>query len=145
MLDAVRSVFYTLTSAVTMIASLCLTPAALWSQAITASGPPVAAAVSTGLNGEVRDMVRKGDSLEVTYKNTGTKAAAIVGEVQVRSGDDELVTTVMLADSLIVKAGATQRFRVAMPKLAKGHYTLYAVVDFGGDAMTAAQAALQIK
>ena len=128
-----------------MVASLCLTPAALWSQAITESGPPVAAAVSTGLNGEVRDMVRKGDSIEVTYKNTGTKAAAIVGEVQVRSVDDELVTTVLLADSLIVKAGATQRFRVAMPKLAKGHYTLYAVVDFGGDAMTAAQAALQIK
>lgn len=145
MLDAVRSVFSTLTCAATMIASLCLTPAALWSQAITESGPPVAAALSTGLNGEVRDMVRKGDSIEVTYKNTGTKAAAIVGEVQVRSGDDELVTTVLLADSLIVKAGATQRFRVAMPKLAKGHYTLYAVVDFGGDAMTAAQAALQIK
>lgn len=145
MLDAVRSVFSTLSCAATMFASLCLTPAALWSQAITESGPPVAAAVSTGLNGEVRDMVRKGDSIEVTYKNTGTKAAAIVGEVQVRSGDDELVTTVLLADSLIVKAGATQRFRVAMPKLAKGHYTLYAVVDFGGDAMTAAQAALQIK
>lgn len=145
MLDAVRSVFSTLSCAATMFASLCLTPAALWSQAITESGPPVAAAVSTGLNGEVRDMVRKGDSIEVTYKNTGTKAAAIVGEVQVRSVDDELVTTVLLADSLIVKAGATQRFRVAMPKLAKGHYTLYAVVDFGGDAMTAAQAALQIK
>ena len=145
MLDAVRSVFSTLSCAATMFASLCLTPAALWSQAITESGPPVAAAVSTGLNGEVRDMVRKGDSIEVTYKNTGTKAAAIVGEVQVRSVDDELVTTVLLADSLIVKAGATQRFRVAMPKLAKGHYTLYAVVDFGGDAMTAAHAALQIK
>ena len=138
----------TLSSAFGLLTTLGLTPVAVWSQTPGAGSQVVAMHVearSATIDGEVRDMVMIGDSIEVTYKNTGTQSTAIVGEVQVRDGADELVTTVLLADSLVIKAGETRRFRVAMPKLDKGHYTLYAVVDFGGDALTAAQAALEIR
>ena len=110
-----------------------------------------AAVASTGRttadirDGEVRDMVLKGDSISVRYKNTGTVATDIIGEIQIRDDAGEIVAAVLLADSLTVRAGATLRFRAAMPQLPKGHYTLYAVFDFGGDTMTAAEARLEIR
>lgn len=104
-----------------------------------------AAAHDPVVDGEVKDMVVHGDSIVVTYKNTGSTATAIVGEIQVRGADDDVVASVTLADSVIVKAGATRTFKVAMPKLEKGVYTMYAVVDFGGAELTAAQASLEIR
>lgn len=95
-------------------------------------------------DGEVADMYVKGDSLEVVFVNTGRKATDIIGAVQVRTLRDTEVTTVALAGAT-VSAGSRHVMRVAMPKLARGKYTLYAIVDFGGDGLTAAQAALEIK
>ena len=100
------------------------------------------------IDGKLRNVVitgAKGDSIEITYANTGTMATAIVGEVQVFVSEDEVVATVPFADAQIIRAGTTQRFRVAMPKLAKGRYTLIAIVEYGGETMTAAQATLAIR
>ncbi len=96
------------------------------------------------VDGEVRDMYVKGDSLEVIFANTGRKAVEIFGEVQVRGADDELLLAIPL-DSASVAAGKVRKMRVAMPTLAKGAYVLYAVIDFGGAELTAAQAALEIR
>jgi hypothetical protein len=43
-----------------------------------------------------------------------------------------------------IEAGKSEKFRVAMPTLPPGKYTLYAVVHFGGPALAAAQADLEI-
>jgi hypothetical protein len=131
-----------------LFGSMAMAPIQVWalpadSASVGQSGMPLMAA--NDVDGEVRDLVLKGDSIEVTYKNTGTRATAIVGELQVRGDDEELVSSVLLADSVVVKAGATVRMRVAMPTLPRGRYTMFAVVDFGGPEMTAAQAALEIR
>ena len=96
------------------------------------------------IDGEAREMFVKGDSLEVVFANTGTVRAEVVGEVQLRTADDSLVLTMPL-ENATVPAGATRHFKVGMPKIAPGSYVLYGVFDFGGAALTAAQAALTIR
>jgi len=96
-------------------------------------------------DGEVADMYVKGKQVEVLYRNTGRTATSILGELQVRDRDGELVATATLVEGRTVGAGRSEKLRVAMPALAPGHYTLYAVVDFGGESLTAAEAALEIK
>ena len=71
--------------------------------------------------------------------------AAPAGEVQVRAGDDSLVVAVPLVEGKRIEAGRRETFRVAMPALPPGKYTIYAVVDFGGETLTAAQAELEIR
>ena len=89
-------------------------------------------------------MYVKGDSLEVIFKNTGKVRTNILGEIQVQTVSDSVVATVLL-DSATVLAGATRRFRVAMPKLPRGNYLLVALVDFGGERLTAVQASLEMR
>lgn len=96
------------------------------------------------LDGELSDMYVTGDSLDVVFRNTGKQRANIVGEVQVQTADESVVVTLPL-DSATVLVGATRKFRVAMPKLPKGKYVLVALVDFGGEQLTAVQAALEMK
>ena len=129
--------------AILLFALLALLPAA----AITAQAAPASpsAAPLATVDGEVSDMFVKGKSLEVRYRNTGTTATEIVGEVQVRDGDDSLVAAVPLVEGTRVDAGKRKTFRVAMPSLPPGRYTMYAVVNFGGDTLTAAQAELEIR
>lgn len=143
MLDSLRRFALAAASSVATLASLALTPMQVWGQ----NGPaPLSATASVGgVNGEVRNMVLKGDSIEVTYKNTGALPTAIVGELQVHLTEDEVVSSVVFADAMVIKAGATQRFRIAIPKLAKGKYTLVAIVDYGGEQMTAAMASLDMR
>ena len=87
----------------------------------------------------------KGDTVEITYSNTGTVPTTIVGSLQVHVSEDSVAASVTFADTYTVNAGATQRFRVPMPKLAKGRYMMLAVVDYGGTTMTAAQGKLDIR
>ncbi|MBC8088233.1 MAG: molecular chaperone [Phycisphaerae bacterium] len=96
------------------------------------------------LDGELSDMFVTGDSLEVIFRNTGKQRANIVGEVQVQTADEAVVVAVPL-DATTVLVGATRKFRVAMPKLPRGKYVLVAMVDFGGDQLTAVQAALDMR
>jgi len=127
-----------------LFALLALLPAA----AIRAQSAPTAAAAAvplTTVDGEVSDMFVKGKLLEVRYRNTGTTATDVVGEVQVRVGDDSLVVVVPLMDGKRIEAGRRETFRVMMPTLPPGKYTIYAVVNFGGEALTAAQAELEIR
>ena len=124
--------------AILLFALLALLPAAV----VQAQGAPANAA---SVDGEVSEMFVKGKSLEVRYRNTGATATEIVGEVQVRDSDDALIAAVPLVEGKRVKAGKHETFRVAMPTLPPGKYTIYAVVDFGGDSLTAAQAELEIR
>lgn len=123
-----------------LFALLALLPAAAIQAQSTSAGP-----VPAAVDGEVSDMVVKGKSLEVQYRNTGATATEIVGEVQVRADDHSLVAAVPMVDGKRIAAGRRETFRVAMPSLPPGKYTIYAVVDFGGDMLTAAQADLEIR
>jgi hypothetical protein len=127
-----------------VLALLALYPGA----SLRAQRAPAASASSLParqVDGEVTDMYVKRKQLEVVYRNTGTVATDIVGEVQVRDAEGELVATVTLVEARRVDARRTEKFRVAMPELPPGSYTIYAVVDFGGPELTAAEAALEIR
>ncbi len=133
-----------------LLALLALYPAAT----VRAQGAPSGAAPNGSpsivarpdtVDGEVSDVVLKGKLLEVRYRNTGTVATELLGELQVRAEDDSLVATVPIVESVRIEAGKRQTFKVAMPELPPGKYTLYAVVDFGGRELTAAQAALEVR
>lgn len=135
-------------------ASLSFASAQVWAQPSPSAARGVSgeaippAATAPVIDGKIRNMVitgAKGDTIEVTYANTGTVVTTIAGEVQLFVSEDEVVATVAFADGQIIKPGATQRFRVAMPKLPKGRYTLIALVEYGGDAMTAAHAKLDMR
>jgi len=137
-------------------ASMCLASSHVWAQsapsASGATGPSASAPyfvpIVPLIEGKVRNMVitgATGDTVEITYANTGTVPTTIVGALQVHITEDSLAASVTFADTVTVKAGATQRFRVPMPKLAKGRYVMVAVVDYGGTTMTAAQGKLDIR
>lgn len=96
------------------------------------------------VDGELSDMFLKGDSLEIVYRNTGKTRTTIVGEVQVQAAGDSVVATVPL-DSATVLVGATRRYRVAVPQLPRGKYLLVALIDFGGEQLTAVQTTLEIR
>jgi len=96
------------------------------------------------IDGELSDMYVKDDSLEVIFRNTGKQRTNIVGQVQVQTPDASIVVTMPL-ESATVLVGATRKFRVAMPKLPRGQYVLVAMVDFGGEQLTAVQAALEMR
>ncbi len=128
-------------------AAMCFASSQVWAQGAprqsAAVRAPVIAAVPS-IAGEVRNMVIMGDSLEITYANTGTTPTTIFGEVQVHLSADAIAASVPFANSQTIDSGTTRRFRVAMPKLAKGRYTLLAIVEYGGEHMTAAKATLDM-
>lgn len=149
-------------------AALCFASSQVWAQASSparssartsapSTGPaadagsrpaglrPVVDLTKVRIAGEVRNMVLQGDSVEVTYANNGTLPTIITGEVQVYLTEDDLKATMVFAEALAVNPGATHRFRVAMPKLDRGRYTMIAIVDYGGETMTAAKAALEMR
>lgn len=130
-----------------LAAATCFASSQVWAQSVQrqADGASRVTAAAPSIAGEVRNLAIKGDSIEIAYANTGTVATTIVGAVQVHVTEDEIAASVPFADALTVPAGATQRFRVAMPKLAKGRYTLLAIVDYGGETMTAAKATLDMR
>ena len=112
--------------------------------AIHATVPLYVTPSGLSVDGELSDMYVTGDSLEVIFRNIGKVRTNIVGEIQVQTIGDSVVATVPL-DSVTVLVGATRRFRVAMPKLPPGQYLLVALVDYGGEQLTAVQAALEIR
>lgn len=129
-------------------ASMFFASSHAWGQAAprqSADMRPRVLSVAPSIAGEVRNVVIKSDSIEITYANTGTVPTTIVGEVQLHVSEDEIAASVQFADAVTIKAGATQRFRVAMPKLAKGRYMLLAIVEYGGENMTAAKATLDMR
>jgi hypothetical protein len=131
--------------AIGLAASMFFANSQAWGQATPRQlpeGAPRLLAVTPSISGELRNMVIKGDSIEITYANTGTAPSTIIGEVQVHVSEDEIAASLPFADAVTIKAGATQRFRVAVPKLAKGRYMLLAIVDYGGENMTGAKATL---
>ena len=134
--------------AVGLAATMFFASSQAWGQAAprqSADMRPRVLSVAPSIAGEVRNVVIKADSIEITYANTGTVPTTIVGEVQMHVSEDEIAASVPFADAVTIKAGTTQRFRVAMPKLAKGRYVLLAIVEYGGENMTAAKATLDMR
>jgi P pilus assembly chaperone PapD len=130
-----------------------------WSAAVVTSASPDAAEQSAShvasvpvyvapsavvSNGDVRNMLVVGDSLEILYANVGNVRHDIVGQVQVRTTADSVLLTLPIPGTTVL-AGTSRRFRVARPVLRPGSYLLVAIVDFGGSELTAAQAALEIR
>jgi|GEM_PF-1332299 len=132
-----------------------------WSAAVVTSSPAHDATTSSTIpavasvpvyvtptavvsNGDVQNMFVTGDSLEVVYANIGNVRHDIAGQVTVRTASDSVVMTLPLPSTTVL-AGTTRRFRVARPALRPGAYVLYAIVDFGGEELTAIQAALEIR
>ncbi len=143
-------------TALGIAASLCFASSHVWAQSALGSASNVATrstasstvAATPAIDGKVTNLVitgQKGDTLEITYANTGTTTTIIDGELQVHVSRDSVAATVPFVDAQIVKAGETRRFRVPLPKLVKGRYMLLAIVDYGGETMTAAQAKLEIR
>lgn len=97
------------------------------------------------VDGEVVDLVLKGKQLEITYKNIGSVATEIIGELQVRDGEGNVVDAVAFVEGKRIDAGKTEKYRVNMPALPAGKYVLFALVRFGGPALAAAQADLEIQ
>lgn len=110
----------------------------------TAPTPDAVDATTRGVDGEVSDVVLKGKRLEITYRNIGTVATPIVGELQILDAAGEIVDAVPFVEGRRVERGKTERFTVPMPVLPPGRYTLYALVQFGGPALAAAQAELEV-
>ncbi|MES2523098.1 MAG: hypothetical protein V4617_10395 [Gemmatimonadota bacterium] len=94
-------------------------------------------------SGTMSAIVVRGDSVDLLFTNTGRTRADIVGVLQVRAADNTVVHSTPLAEGTVL-AGGTRRYRVPMPPLPPGRFTLLGIVDFGGDAMAAAQAAVEI-
>ncbi len=110
----------------------------------TGAIPAAPASDSVTTDGEVVDMVLKGKHVEVVYKNTGTVSTRVIGELQVRDADGDVVGALAFVEGKLVEPGKTERFRATMPAVAAGKYTLWALVQFGGPALAAAQAELEI-
>jgi hypothetical protein len=110
------------------------------------SAPPQASAEApaAAVDGEVSDLVLKGKQLEITYRNIGTVSTPIVGELQVLDPDGEVVGAISFVEGRRIDAGKSEKFKLAMPSLAPGRYTLFALVQYGGPALAAAQADLEI-
>ena len=110
------------------------------------SAPARASADSSAaaVDGEVSDLVLKGKQLEITYRNIGSVATPIIGELQVLDADGEVVGAVAFVEGRRIDAGKSEKFKLAMPALTPGRYTLFALVQYGGPALAAAQADLEI-
>jgi hypothetical protein len=131
-----------------VLALIALYPGASLRAQAAPAGSAMTAGVSTTpppVDGEVVDLLLKGKQLEVVYKNIGRVTTEILGELQVRDPDGNVVEAVPFVEGRRIAAGKTEKYRVNMPALPPGKYTLFAVVHFGGPALAAAQADLEIQ
>ncbi|HYW30387.1 MAG TPA: hypothetical protein VE869_02690 [Gemmatimonas sp.] len=93
--------------------------------------------------GAVSALIVRRDSIDVLFENTGRSRADIVGVVQVRTHDNTVVHSMPLPEATVLPGGL-RRYRIPVPALPPGRFTVIGIVDFGGDVMAAAQAALEI-
>lgn len=96
-----------------------------------------------GVAGTVNTLVVRDGTIELHFANTGRSRADIVGVVQVRRADDTVVHSMALPEATVLPGGS-RRYRVAMPVLPAGRFTVIGIVDYGGDVMAAAQAPLVV-
>lgn len=85
----------------------------------------------------------RADSMEILYRNSGSRQSLTTGEIQVRRTDDSVVARVPVSEFPVLP-GATRRLRLALPTLAAGRYVVLALLEFGGDEVVATQAEWQI-
>lgn len=78
------------------------------------------------------------DSLDLLFANTGGKHLTTKGTVEFRRPDNSVAATLQLP-ILYTLPGAKSRARLAVPELPVGRYVVLAMLDFGGDELTAAE------
>jgi hypothetical protein len=79
-----------------------------------------------------------GDSLEIVYRNPGTRQSLTSGEVQVRRPDNSVAARIPIGEFPVLPSAA-RRLRLPLPRLATGSYVVLALLDFGGDDVVASQ------
>lgn len=94
--------------------------------------------------GDVRSLRVVRDWLEIAFVNTGGVRADLTGEVHVRSSLDSTLLRIPLPPATVL-AGTTRKLRVRMPVMSRGSYQLLALVDYGGEATTAAHATFEMR
>ena len=85
-----------------------------------------------------------GAALGVTFRNLGDVQLRVQGAVEVRRFDNTLVDRLSF-DAFPVLPGADRRVDVAVPPLPPGRYLLLALLDFGGDEITAGQLEYEVR
>jgi P pilus assembly chaperone PapD len=78
------------------------------------------------------------DSLDLVFANTGGRHLVTKGTVEFRRPDNSVAATVEVP-MLYTLPGAKSRTRLAVPTLPAGRYVALALLDFGGDELTAAE------
>jgi P pilus assembly chaperone PapD len=76
--------------------------------------------------------------VEVLFENTGNTQVTATGRVEFRRPDGTVETTLDLPD-MYVLPNAAQRVSTSLPALPEGQYAVLAIVDYGGDELTAMQ------
>jgi hypothetical protein len=94
-----------------------------------------------GTGGPSADPAR---ALGVTFRNLGDVQLRVQGAVEVRRFDNTLVERLPF-DAFPVLPAADRRVRVAVPSLPAGRYLLLALLDFGGDEITAGQLEYEVR
>ena len=82
--------------AIGVAASMCFASSQVWSQSAPKQSMAVRAPVlanAPSIAGEVRNLVIKGDSIEITFANTGTTPTTIFGQLQVHVSEDEIAAS----------------------------------------------------
>ena len=83
-------------------------------------------------------------SLELGYRNVGSRQTIAKGVVEVRRPNNTVATTIPIAEFYTLP-GATRRLSAAIPSLPRGTYVLLAMIDFGGAEIAAAQVQAEIR
>ncbi|MCX5762450.1 MAG: hypothetical protein NTW72_13270 [Gemmatimonadetes bacterium] len=96
------------------------------------------ALVSAPVTGAPGSGATRADSMEIVYRNPGTRQSLTSGEIEVRRPDNTVAARIPIAEFPVLP-GATRRLRVALPVLAAGRYVVLAMLEFGGEEVLAAQ------
>ena len=84
------------------------------------------------------DTADSAHDIELAFTNTGTRHVVAHGSVEIRRLDNTLAARLAIPD-IYALPGACQVTKTRVPKLAKGHYIVLALLDYGGDDISAAQ------
>ncbi|MDQ8155306.1 MAG: hypothetical protein P3B98_11660 [Gemmatimonadota bacterium] len=85
----------------------------------------------------------RADSLEILYRNPGSRQSLTTGEIQIRRPDDSVAARIPVGEFPVLP-GATRRLRLPLPTLATGRYVILALLEFGGDDVVATQVEWQV-
>jgi len=90
------------------------------------------------------DTADAADHIELAFTNTGSRHLVAGGSVEIRRLDNSLAAKIAISD-IYALPGACQITKTRIPRLARGHYIVLALLDYGGDEIAAAQIEYTVK